>query len=262
MAITFEHAQQSYVGRARIGSPNEDAVAVHVANGPGSTGVVDAVFSVADGMGGGQDGQVASQRVLAGLLGYMADGRMSAFAARHGIPEDMIGHVLKEAVVSLNGELIQLAAGQGKQMGTTLDALVVAGDRYWIAHVGDSRVYLMRHERIYQLTADHTAVAELVRMNVPRARALELFGTNVVTNILGVSASVHVDILGGHVKPNDRFVLCTDGLTGQIHAADILEMVTQARTCQEACDTLVREANSRDGLDNITVLLAQAVGDT
>lgn len=259
MPLCFQYAQQTYVGRSRMGSPNEDAVAVHVDrdHGEGAAGV-QAVFCVADGMGGGQEGEVASRKILTGMLSCMADGRLSAFAARRGIPAHMTSHLLKEAVFRLNDELIQLAAAKGKRMGATLDALVVRGDRYHLAHVGDSRVYLIRSQRIQQLTDDHSAVEELVRRNVPRAHALRVIGAHVVTNIMGASVGLRVDLHEGDVLEGDCFVMCTDGLTSAVRQSDILLSVAQASTCQDACDQLVRRANERDGSDNITVLLARA----
>lgn len=259
MKHTFEYAYQTYVGKSRVDSPNEDSVAVYV-NGqsaPPENGVA-AVFCVADGMGGGHDGEVASQRVLAGLLSFFADGRLASFAAKRGISQDLTAHLLKDAVVHLNGDLAQFGASQGKNMGTTLDAIIIRDDRYYLAHVGDSRVYLIRDARAQQLTEDHSAVEELVRMNVPRSQALQMFGTNVVTNIMGTSPTVKVDLREGEVENGDVFVLCTDGLTETVGSPDIMAAVGQHDSFQDVCDELVRMANERDGSDNITVLLAEA----
>jgi len=259
MQQMFEYAYQTYAGKSRVDSPNEDSVAVYVkgeSTQPGNG--VAAVFCVADGMGGGHDGEVASQRVLAGLLSFFAEDRLPSFAATRGIPPDLTAHLLKDAVVHLNDDLVQFAASQGKNMGTTLDALVVRDDRYYLAHVGDSRVYLIREARIEQLTEDHSAVEELVRMNVPRAQAVQMFGSNVVTNIMGTSAMVKVDMREGDVQPGDVFVLCTDGLTETVGSPDIMASIGQHDSWQGVCDELVRMANERDGSDNITVLLAEA----
>ena len=259
MALRFEVAHQTYVGKARVGSPNEDAVGVYVADGQEHpNNGVQALFCVADGMGGGHAGEVASQKILQGMMAYLADGRLAGFAESRGISPDSTPHLVKEAVVLLNGELNRFAAAQGKRMGATLEAVLMRHDAFCLAHAGDSRTYLIRDGRIEQLTEDHSAVEALVRMNVPREQAVQMFGSNVVTNILGVQPVVQVDVIEGPVQADDCFVMCTDGLTSHVPPRDIVGAVTGAPTVQDACDELVRTANERDGTDNITVLLARA----
>ncbi len=258
MPIVFEYAHQSYVGKERVGAVNEDALGVFVADGEAPHGV-QAIFCVADGMGGGDAGDVASKKVLADIIHSLAGGRLQAFARRRGIPIHMTPHLLKEAVVVANDKLSRFAAARGQRMGATLEALVVRRGRFYLAHAGDSRTYRIRRGVIEQLTADHSAVEELVRMNVPRSQATQLFGSNVVTNILGVQPAVRVDLAEGDIAPGDCFVLCTDGLTSHVRAQDIAAVVAAAPSPQEACDELVRTANERDGSDNITILLARAV---
>ncbi len=259
MPIQFEYAHQTYVGKRRLGSPNEDAVGVFVADPTAEPeNGVEALFCVADGMGGGHAGEVASEKVLAGVMSFLPDGRIREFARGRGIPVDMTSHLMKEAVVLVSNELNRFASAQGKRMGATLEALLIRRGRFYLAHAGDSRTYRIRGGAIKQLTADHSAVEELVRMNVPRPQAEEMFGSNVVTNILGARPTVQVDLSDGEVHPGDCFVMCTDGLTSPMPAKDIARIVAEAGSTQKACDELVRLANERDGSDNITILLARA----
>ena len=141
-------------------------------------------------------------------------------------------------------------------MGTTLVALLAGPDRVALAHVGDSRAYLIRAGRIRQLTHDHSLVAELVRQHeITAAAARGHPHRHVLTRALGVRRLVEPDLAELTPAEGDTFVLCSDGLTGHVRDAEIAEVVVGEPDLDFACEQLVALANERGGEDNITVLL-------
>jgi PPM family protein phosphatase len=141
-------------------------------------------------------------------------------------------------------------------MGTTVVGLLLAGPTAAVAHVGDSRAYLLRNGRLDQLTQDHTWVHEQVvagLLSDEQARSHPL--KNVVTRALGGESEVVVDVREVQVQPGDIYLLCSDGLTGMLSDADIRDRLGSGRSLHEICRSLVNEANARGGLDNVTVVL-------
>ena len=143
-------------------------------------------------------------------------------------------------------------------MGTTLVALLAGGERIALAHVGDSRGYLVRSGRIRQLTDDHSLVAELVRRREisPRA-AREHPHRHVLTRALGVRRHVEADLAELTPARGDVFVLCSDGLTTHVGDDEITKVVCDGTDLEAVCDRLIDLANSRGGEDNITVVLVR-----
>jgi len=144
-------------------------------------------------------------------------------------------------------------------MGTTLVALLADGQRIALAHVGDSRAYLVRGGRIRQLTDDHSLVAELVRRHeIDADDALEHPHRHVLTRALGVGRSVEPDLVEMTPARGDVFVLCSDGLTGHVHDEEIAKEVGSTSDLEAVCGHLVDLANSRGGDDNITVVCVRS----
>ena len=205
------------VGRARSG--NEDSYFC------GRT-----VFAVADGLGGHQGGEVASAAAVAPLAAL--DGR----------------------------ELIDQAAGDPGLwgMGTTVTAAAVAGDRHLqLAHVGDSRAYLLRDGSLEQLTTDHTVVGELVRRGrlTPDQAAIHP-ERSILTRAVGLDPRIPVDTPDPlELAPGDQVLLCSDGLTEAVPDPRIAELLTSGPDGDAACRALIDAANDAGGPDNITVVL-------
>jgi serine/threonine protein phosphatase PrpC/CRP-like cAMP-binding protein len=145
-------------------------------------------------------------------------------------------------------------------MGTTTSALLIAGDRGFIAHVGDSRIYLLRQGQVHQLTEDHSLVNELVRRG--KLKREEIDGSpyakykNAVTRAVGAYESVEADTLDFEVLPGDHFLLCSDGLHHYLKDSDVPEILT-ADDIADAPKTLVALANAGGGHDNITALVVR-----
>ncbi|HEX2372716.1 MAG TPA: Stp1/IreP family PP2C-type Ser/Thr phosphatase [Actinomycetota bacterium] len=228
----------SDVGRTRSG--NEDSYFC------GRT-----VFAVADGLGGHQGGEVASAAAVAPLAAL--DGREFA-------DPDQAAEALAVAIREANSAILDRAAGDPGLwgMGTTMTAAAVAGDSHLqLAHVGDSRAYLLRDGDLEQLTTDHTVVGELVRRGrlTPEQAAIHP-ERSILTRAVGLDPRVLVDTpdpVG--LRPGDQVLLCSDGLTEAVADARIAELLSAGADGETACRSLIDAANTAGGPDNITVVL-------
>lgn len=245
----------SDVGRVR--SLNEDSALVLV--GPKALSGIDALLVVADGMGGHQAGDVASNHVTAALRQ-----RFSSQAKKQDtgpfVDARHYGALLKQALQELNSELYALASSREelRGMGTTVTGALVAGPQLFIGHVGDTRTYLVRGSAIKQLTADHSWVAEQARAGlISPEEARSHPRRNVITRALGNRATIEVDSLEYDLRDGDILVLCSDGLTSFVGDHEILQLATANNNPRAACQALVSLANERGGSDNITVLVAR-----
>jgi protein phosphatase len=236
--MKLRSAVRTDVGRRRRANEDRYAVAAHLG-----------IYLVADGMGGHTAGQVASD--------LAAQGAVSALEALAG-GAARLTEKLRFAVAAANREIFESAQEKPHLagMGTTLVALLVGSERIALAHVGDSRAYLIRGGKIRQLTDDHSLVAELVRRREITAHAaLGHPHRHVLTRALGVRRTVEADLAELTPADGDIFVLCSDGLTGHVRDEEIAAEVLGAPDLDAACDRLVELANERGGEDNITVML-------
>ncbi len=236
-------AARTDIGRAR--QRNEDAYLVH-----------EPLFAVADGMGGHRGGDVASSMALESLSIPEQDSADTSAA----LVED-----IKEA----NRRVLERGEAERdlRGMGTTLTAVVTEGEKAYLAHVGDSRAYLLRDGSLQQLTEDHTLVQRMVREGrLTPEEAAHHPQRSIITRALGVEDEVPVDQLTLDIHAGDRLLLCTDGLTGAVSKQRIQEVLEQEADPDRAVERLVEEANQAGGDDNITVVLLdfhddQAVGE-
>ena len=212
------------------------------------------LYLVADGMGGHTAGQVASE--------LAADAAVRAVETLRGASASL-SERLRSAVTSANRTIYQTAQENPEYagMGTTVVAILAEGGRAALAHVGDSRAYLVRTGRIRQLTDDHSIVGELLRRNeISEDAAREHPHRHVLTRAMGVRPDVEPDLAEITPEEGDVFVLCSDGLTGHVEDHEIAKVVMDHDDLQESCDSLVDLANARGGEDNITVVVARAQG--
>jgi len=209
------------------------------------------LYLVADGMGGHSAGQVASE--------LAADTALQAIQTLEGAAASL-AEKLRYAVAAANRAIFGRAQEQPEYagMGTTLVAFLADQERAALAHVGDSRAYLIRGRRIRQLTDDHSIVGELLRRReISEDAAREHPHRHVLTRALGVRRSVEPDLAELALEPRDVFVLCSDGLTNHVEDHEIAKWVCGNEELQETCEQLIDLANSRGGEDNSTVLLAR-----
>lgn len=208
-------------------------------------GILPNLLAVADGMGGVQAGEVASQMVIDTLVVYPFSTGSAA--------------ELAEAVQEANRRIFR-AAGERTEwqgMGTTITALLFAGNACHVAQVGDSRAYLIRDGQIQRLTADHSLVGELVRNgSISPEEAMLHPHRNLLTRALGTAPEVEVDLSTLALALDDVLVLCTDGLTALVTDEEILAETMRHAEPQAAAEGLVALANARGGPDNVTVIVA------
>jgi serine/threonine protein phosphatase PrpC len=209
------------------------------------------LYLVADGMGGHTAGQLASELATSATLRAirsLRDRRLS------------LAETLRQAVACANHEIFMRASSEPSLtgMGTTLVAILASRGRAALAHVGDSRAYLVRAGRIRRLTDDHSLVGELVRrreISEDAARAHP--HRHVLTRALGVRSFVEPDLAELTPLLGDVFAMCSDGLTAHVRDEEIAEVVRGEGTLEETCQALVQQANDRGGEDNTTVVLVR-----
>jgi PPM family protein phosphatase len=242
--VTFAHLTD--IGRVR--ARNEDSVGAFEPDDPELLRSRGRLFVVADGMGGHARGDVASRLAVESLHHTYYEPERS-----EPLPESL------RASVQMANEAVyresRLAAGEGP-MGTTLTALVIRDHDAFLAHVGDSRAFLVRGRQIRQLTEDHSLVAELVRGGVLSATEAEHHpSAHVILRALGLAEDVEIEVQGPlPLRSGDALVLCTDGLTRQVRPHEIRRLA-RIRPLRRACEKLVSLANERGGPDNITLQL-------
>jgi protein phosphatase len=221
------------IGRVREG--NEDSFLVE-----------PPLYAVADGMGGARGGEVASQLALATVEDGFLEGRGG----------------LRELVEQANAAVFTRSAEDRSVagMGTTLTAAMIAGETAHLVHVGDSRAYLLRAGDLRQLTEDHTLVQRMIRAGEITATEADVHPhRNVLLRVLGTEPDVEVDERDLGLLEGDRIVLCSDGLTNMIAREQLLAILEAAAEPQDAAERLVRAANHAGGIDNITVVVLDAV---
>ena len=236
---SFTAAAATHVGHVR--DLNEDSYLVR-----------DGLYLVADGMGGHDGGELASAAVVQTFRQAWEENTQPLELAS-----------LQEWLTQANRGVYDIAEGRA---GTTLTLLTnvfhQGKDQLVVANVGDSRTYRYRanDEAFIQLTQDHSAVAEMVRLGqLTAAEAREHPARNVITRAVGSSLRLLADVLLLEAEVGDRFLLCTDGLTGEVDDQEIGLIVASASSVQEAADQLVELALETDGSDNITVLVAEVM---
>jgi serine/threonine protein phosphatase PrpC len=168
------------------------------------------------------------------------------------------GSALREAVFLANRAINQQRSQDPglANMGTTLTALLLRDKQAFIAHIGDSRAYLFRAGKLLQLTDDHSFVAEQVRagtFTLEQARSSPY--RHVITRALGIAEEAKADLTNHALKEDDRFLLCTDGLTEMVADAGIARFLATSSSPQDAVQKLLAAANERGGVDNITAVV-------
>ncbi|MBI2570056.1 MAG: Stp1/IreP family PP2C-type Ser/Thr phosphatase [Candidatus Schekmanbacteria bacterium] len=233
--------------RGNVRRNNEDSYGYFEHPDEGEFAARGRLAVVADGMGGQAAGEVASCMAIRCI-------RTAYYGALFGgqRPEAALEEAIQQANALIAKEADRDESKAG--MGTTVTAVLVCGERAWVAHVGDSRAYLMRRWVLRQVTEDHSRVWELVRSGFIGTDAVKTHPfASAIYRSLGVAHEVEVDVTGPiALEPNDRFLICSDGLTDMVNDEAIAEVLgTQAPP--SACKTLVELAREHGGKDNITV---------
>ena len=242
-----EFAQVSDTGRTR--EHNEDFLGYVQPASPAQAQSHGWLFVVADGVGGQDFGEVASRLAVESLLGNF---RKSAGGESHL-------SLLRRLVQAANHEVYERgrsASPGGIAIATTIVACALRHDQAVVAHVGDSRCYLIRHRRAMLLTRDHTVVGEQVRLGLlSKAEAAQSRNRNLLSRSLGHDLFVSVDTAHHQLVPGDVLALCSDGLHASVNEEDMVRIIGNDGDLAAAARELVSLANDRDGQDNISLQL-------
>jgi PPM family protein phosphatase len=243
---TFDIALQTDIGTTREG--NEDSCGHFVENDD------TVLFAVADGIGGYAGGEVASAMAIEVTIETYRESPTDWGPAKR----------LYRAVQRANIEIHDraLTVPELRRMGTTLTAAVVSNGVLYASHVGDCRIYLIRGDRISQITKDHTVIQERVRMGLMTAsRARNHPDRSALTRSVGHKLIVSIDRIMLSLEQGDRLLVCSDGLHGVLEDAE-LERAVRGLNCEEASRNLINLANQRGTADNLTAAIFTQKGPT
>ncbi len=222
------------------------------------------LFVVADGMGGHAGGGTASRlavETIQAAVRHAKEAEPGSFGLAAATVEDSpLPDVLREAVEEACAVIYRTAQGDPELagMGTTVTAALVDGRVAYVAHVGDSRCYLLRAARIYQVSEDHSLVNEQLKAGaISPDEAKHSRFKNIITRSVGFEQQVQVDLMGLELEADDAVVICCDGLSNLVDDPEILHIVEES-TIDLAPGRLVALANDRGGDDNITVIVIRA----
>lgn len=242
---------------------NEDSVLCLTSGARFQDSVQDAgIFVLADGMGGHNAGEVASEwgakivvmEILKSSL-IETEGSSGAEATTRKI---VISDMAREGIKKANSFLLELSKKSpgAKDMGTTLVLALSMQEKLLVANVGDSRCYLINKGGIEQITKDHSYVQELVEIGmITRQEARRHPRRNEITRCVGYFDNIDVDVFERNLYKGDRVLLCSDGLHGVLEDEDIARIVNEAEDLADVCQKLVYAANIGGGPDNISVIV-------
>jgi serine/threonine protein phosphatase PrpC len=220
------------------------------------------LYMVADGMGGHASGEVASQIAVESVANFFIDTSRDSDVTWPYKEDKACSYNenrLTNGIKLANRRIFETAKSDSRYrgMGTTIVSLMASKDGAMLAHVGDSRVYRIRESKIEQLTEDHSLLNDYLKVHKLTPEEIKAFPhKNVIVRALGMKETVIVDVKHIDPKEGDKFILCSDGLSGMITDDNILETVQSAgNQLEKACQDLIQRANEAGGHDNITVVL-------
>lgn len=234
------------IGKVR--KNNEDAFYVDENKG---------LFIIADGMGGHNAGEIASGLGVESVKNFLSD---KDFSSRD---ENEIRKTLMEAIFFAHEEIKKKAENNLELagMGSTIVIMYLVNEYFYVCNVGDSRAYLIRDDKIQQITEDHSVVAGLLKAGlITKEEAKTHYMSHVITQALGIGDSFVPDIKKEKFKKNDLVILCTDGLTDMLEDSEILFICKEGNgDLDSTVRRLIDEANIRGGKDNITVVMVYSI---
>lgn len=250
--LDLEFAERTDVGRVR--DHNEDYMGYASPANPAQVRSHGWMFVLADGVGGQEKGEVASKTAVESMLeGF------------HGAKDgESHSSVLPRLVQQANTRVFEAAVGGGRGtagMATTIVACALRYDRVSVAHVGDSRCYLIRNGKASQITRDHTVANEQVRLGLVSAQeAAQGQTSHILSRSLGTELIANVDTNDHQIFAGDVLLLCSDGLHGPVEGSEMAAICGHGQDLHEAAEKLVALANDRGGGDNISVQLIRIRG--
>jgi protein phosphatase len=252
LMLDLEFAGHTDVGRVR--DHNEDYMGYASPATPAQVRTHGWMFVLADGVGGHEKGEVASKTAVDSMI-----------AGFHNIKDgEPHSAVLQRLVQQANTSIFEAAVTGGRSsagMATTIVACALRYDRVAVAHVGDSRCYLIRSGQAAQITRDHTVASEQVRLGIVTAQEAAAGGnSHILSRSLGTELIANVDTNDHQIFPGDVLLLCSDGLHGSVNGSEMAAICGAGQDLQLAAEKLVALANDRGGGDNISVQLIRIRG--
>ena len=232
---------KSDTGKRR--SNNEDACFVLLSEN---------IYMVADGVGGGNAGEIASRTTVSEMANYITKNPVENATNKYAIV-----NYFQDSIDQINKKIFEMARRyeQNKGMATTLALLYAKGGMAYIGNVGDSRVYLYRDNELVQLTEDHTYVNTLVKAGILTEEQAECHNKkNVITKAVGADTTVEPDFFQVEILKDDIFIICTDGLYDEVDKGEIIAVLKTIWSMSDVCTELVSRANKNGGHDNITII--------
>ncbi|MDF2841194.1 MAG: protein phosphatase [Clostridia bacterium] len=212
---------------------------------------------VADGMGGRNAGEVASSMAVHEIVEFIQEKYINVLTEQN-ISEENIFDLIRNAIDYSNEKIYKksLLNKEYVGMGTTLSMILITNNMLYYGHVGDSRIYLIRKNKITKLTEDHSLVAELVKQGtIKPEEAFSHPQKNIITRALGTEFDIEADLGKQEIIEGDYILLCTDGLSNLLKDSEMKELVISAKDVKDACDNLIDKAKENGGFDNITVVV-------
>ncbi len=239
--MKYSASLKTDVGRIR--KLNEDSVGMDEKKG---------VFVLADGMGGHAAGEVASGELVTGVIGFFSKKEISEYN------EKEINMLINNAVRTANEKIFNIASRDDsrKGMGTTAVVLLFSKKRFHVGWVGDSRLYLYRKEKLKRVTRDHSKVQMLVDAGIIRPdEAFSHPERNVILKAVGTKNTVEVEVLSDKIKKGDIFMLCSDGVSGELTDSEIATIINYRKEPAAISEELISMANAKGGSDNASAIV-------
>jgi protein phosphatase len=210
------------------------------------------IFVVGDGMGGHHDGEKASATAVRTVAQHLISSVYLPMISNQNDALMPINEALVTAIEAANSAVNTHLP----ESGTTLTAMILIKDLAYVAHVGDSRLYIVNKGGIERVTRDHSMVQRLLETDqITAEEALDHPSKHILYRAVGQSEHIEVDVLTRRIPNQARLLLCSDGLWGMVEEKDLIEIISHATQPQDACQKLVALANKRGGMDNITAIL-------
>ena len=212
----------------------------------------DKVYVVADGVGGGNAGEIASRTAVSEIANYILEHPIANTTNKYAVV-----NYLQSCLDEANSKIFRMANTyeENTGMATTVVIVYVAFGKVFITNVGDSRAYLYRKGQLVQLTEDHTYVNTLVKAGVLSKEQAEFDDRkNVITKALGAEPTVEPDFFQLEIMKDDIFIICTDGLYDEVEDQEIIKVLSNKQSMSDVCSELIDRANKNGGRDNITVI--------
>lgn len=242
------------IGRVDIGrkrSRNEDAI--FVSDTP--VGILPNLYIVADGMGGHQSGAIASKLAIEGFCEYIRTHGQTGVKTREDVTI-----LLKMGIRHANYIVYEKSktADEYTGMGTTFTVATVIDDILYIAHVGDTRLYLVNESKIYQATTDHSLVQEMLEQGcISKSELQEHPKRHIITRAVGTYAKIKVDTVMYDINNVKYILLCSDGLNVMLNDEEVHQIIYEEKEIDHIVNRLIDTANARGGIDNIAVIIAK-----